>query len=78
MHGGGASKWDMKEELLSRPEEADTPSAKGRATNVSKAGKGRPIRDCQTRTLNCTHCDASEGASGGHHAYKQIHVYGQI
>jgi len=29
--GGGASKWDMKEALLSRAEVAGTPSAKGRA-----------------------------------------------
>ena len=30
--GGGTSKWDMKEGLLSRAEVAGTPSAKGRAT----------------------------------------------
>ena len=33
VHGGGASKWDMKEVLLSRAEVTGAPSAKGRATN---------------------------------------------
>ena len=39
-HGGGASKWNMKEALLSLAEVAGTPSTKGRATKVSKVGKG--------------------------------------
>jgi len=38
LHGGGASKWDMKEALLSRVEVAGTPNAKERATKVSKVG----------------------------------------
>ena len=40
LHGGGASKWDMKKALLSRAEVEGTPSGKGRATKVSKVGKG--------------------------------------
>jgi len=34
LHSGGASKWDMKEALLSRAEVAGTPNAKGRATRA--------------------------------------------
>ena len=36
LHGGGASKLDMKEVLLIRAEVAGTPSATERATKVSK------------------------------------------
>jgi len=39
LHGGGASKWDMKEALLSQVEVAGTPRAKGSATKVSKVGR---------------------------------------
>ena len=45
LHGGGASKWDMKEALLSRAKVTGAPSAKGRATKISKVG-----REYQTRT----------------------------
>ena len=40
LHGGGASKWDTEEALLSRVEVAGIPSAKERATKVSKLGRG--------------------------------------
>src|SRR6218665_2752519 len=36
LRGRGASKWDMKEALLSRTEVAGTPSSRGRAAKVSK------------------------------------------
>src|SRR6218665_2453468 len=42
LHDGGASKWDMKEALLNRAKVAGAPSAKGRATKVSKVGRGLP------------------------------------
>jgi len=35
MHGGGASKWDMKEALLSRAKVMGAPSAKGRAPHMA-------------------------------------------
>src|SRR6218665_2277539 len=45
LHDGGASKWDMKEALLSRAKVTGAPSAKGRATKVSKVGRG--LRECE-------------------------------
>ena len=39
MHGGGASKWDMKEALFSRAKVTGAPNAKVRATKVSKVGR---------------------------------------
>ena len=44
LHGGGASKWEMKEALLSRAEVAGTPGVKGRATKVNKVGRGLTYR----------------------------------
>jgi len=44
LHGGGASKWEMKEALLSRAEVAGTPGAKGRATKVNKVDRGLTYR----------------------------------
>jgi len=41
LHGGGASKSNMKEALLSRAEVAGNPSAKGRATKDRKVHVGR-------------------------------------
>src|SRR6218665_1915046 len=43
LHDGGASKWDMKEALLSRAKVTGAPSAKGRATKVSKVGRPLPF-----------------------------------
>jgi len=40
LHGGGASKWDIKEALLSQTKVAGAPSGKGRATKVGKIGRG--------------------------------------
>src|SRR6218665_608706 len=39
LHGGGASKWDMKEALLSRTKVACAPSGK-RATKVGRGDRG--------------------------------------
>jgi len=36
LHGGGTSKWDMRESLLRRAEVTGTPNAKGRPTKVSR------------------------------------------
>src|SRR6218665_1371683 len=43
-HGEGASKWDMKEALLSRAKVKGAPSAKRRATKVSRVGRGLPYQ----------------------------------
>ena len=42
LHGGGrpTSKWDMKEVQVCRAKVTGAPSAKGRATKISKVGRG--------------------------------------
>src|SRR6218665_951264 len=49
---------DMKKALLSREKMTGSPSARGRATKVSKVGRACPIREYQTRTatLNSMRC----------------------
>jgi len=62
VHGGGASKWNMKDALLSLAEVAGTPSTKRRTTKASKVGWGR---EYQTRTATLNSIAASGGANGG-------------